>query len=123
MTRVRILREGKRILGLEITGHTADAKSRRAEIICAAVSAIAQTCAIGITEVLRIRADVRVVDEPALLGLMMPEGEDGAEAQAILATAVAGLRQIEKQYPDYITITFLKRRAHHHVDESATFRP
>ncbi len=109
MTRVRIFREGKHIQGFEISGHTGYADHGE-DIVCAAISAVSQTCAIGITEVLRIKADTFADGESGLLRLSLPTGESSGEAQAVLATMIAGLKSIQDQYPDYLRITFLKRR-------------
>lgn len=70
-------------------------------MVCSAVSAITQTCVIGITEVLGLNAEVSV-DEDNGIACRLPTGPDDdrqRQAALLIQTMAAGLRSVQAAYP------------------------
>ncbi len=91
--------------GFTVTGH-ADYAAAGEDIVCAAVSAVTMTASVGLRDIIGCpgiyeteegRLTVRLANEPT------------AETQAIIRTMLAGLREIETQYPQYLNITDRRR--------------
>ena len=76
------------------------------DIVCSAVSALTQTAALGINEVLNIQTALDITE--ANMYLMLPadiSDQDCEKAQIILETMALGLRSIAATYGDYIKIS------------------
>jgi len=72
------------------------------DIVCAAASALVQTAAHGVATHCGALAVVR--DDPdGDYILEVPRG-GGVRAQAVLETAVSGLRAIARRHPDYLAV-------------------
>ncbi len=89
-----------RCCGFRIEGHAGFAEHGE-DIVCAAVSAIALTAALGWRDVLHMPGDY--LNEPGRLHVQLA-AEPTAETEVVVQTMVAGLQAIEEQYPDYIQI-------------------
>lgn len=93
------------IAQLEVTGHAGFAEEG-ADIVCAGVSALVVTALIGLKRVAR-----HPYEGKATSGLMYckvaPGGdpETAARAQVILETTVLGLRDLAKDYHEYVKVT------------------
>lgn len=105
MTEITILRSGKQIEGFEVFGHSGYARSG-SDIVCSAVSALTQTAAIGLQELLQlsIALDIRDGEMVCMLPRSM-NPQTRREAELILKTMELGLRSIESTYKDYINIS------------------
>ena len=105
MTTVTLFQSDEGLVGFEASGHTeyADPGS---DIVCSAVSAVTQTAAMGIIEVLGIKAGLDISD--GNLYLILPADispADFEKAKIILDTMAMGLRSIADTYGDYINIS------------------
>jgi uncharacterized protein YsxB (DUF464 family) len=88
-----------RIAAFEADGHAGFA-AEGSDIVCAGVSALTETAALGLSERLRIAAVVR--RRKGFLSCRMPAGLDestAARAQDLLETMLLGLRAIARAYP------------------------
>ncbi|MHB1420430.1 MAG: ribosomal-processing cysteine protease Prp [Bacillota bacterium] len=95
------------IISFTITGHAGMASSGR-DILCAAVSVLAQTSVLGLLDYLSIK--LRLKMRPGNMLCELPEDMQPFERQqanAILETAYLGLSSLKKGYPRRIEI---KRR-------------
>lgn len=101
MIRVRIERDSMgRIRGFEAKGH-AEAGPRGKDIVCAAVSVLTDSVFLGLDRHLH-----RAIDWSADSGdisVRLTEAPDDL-TEAILATMVLGLTEIQKIYPDRLRI-------------------
>lgn len=89
------------IVKLTVSGHAGFANYGN-DIVCAAASALVLTAAHGVTTFCDAR--VRTHDDPAGdYVLEVPRG-GGARAQAVLETAVSGLRAIARQHPGHLSV-------------------
>lgn len=105
MTSVIVKKTNGSVVSLVASGHTGYAESGE-DIVCAAISAIIQTAAMGLTEVAGIKARVDRNDEDGYFGITLPSlGEDKRrDADLIIETALRGIADIEKSYPDFINL-------------------
>lgn len=105
MTRVIVKATNGKIVSLEASGHTGYAECGE-DIVCAALSAIVQTAAMGITQVAGIKARIDRDDENGYFKLTLPvlSGEERRDADLILETALRGIADVAESYPDFINL-------------------
>jgi len=105
VVRVCVTRDARgQITRLRIRGHSGYAE-RGADIVCSAVSALAQAAALGVERV--AGQPVRVVQETGRLDIELESPFDAArweKAQAILETALLGIMKISEQYSAHVTV-------------------
>ena len=105
MIRIKALKRGAELVGFEATGHAGYAEYG-SDIVCAAVSALMQTCEIGLTDELGLSPEIRR-GRSGRYSLRLsgdtPPG-DALDAQLLLRTLFAGLHSIEQGYPDCVRI-------------------
>jgi len=89
--------------GFEVSGHAMTAKHGE-DIVCAAVSVIAQTTAISLIELVELKA--KVEQHNGFLSLNCPHIEEAQLEKFLTVMNVfwIGIREIEKLYPDKIKI-------------------
>ncbi|SMB92830.1 hypothetical protein SAMN00808754_0719 [Thermanaeromonas toyohensis ToBE] len=92
------------LIGFEITGHAGYAP-RGQDIVCAAVSALAQAAVLGLEEFLSRKpaAEIRKGKLHCQLAQDLSP-QDWERAEAILGTLKLGLEAIKESYPQYIKI-------------------
>ncbi|ADL07530.1 ribosomal-processing cysteine protease Prp [Thermosediminibacter oceani] len=93
-----------RVRELLIRGHAGYAEYGK-DIVCAAVSALAETAVLGIEEVAGV--NVSPVKREGYFHLTIPEDESEdklARVGIILDTIVIGLKDIAKTYPSHIKV-------------------
>ena len=105
MTRCEFFREGDRITGFSVSGHSGYAEAG-SDIICAAVSAVVTMAEATINDVCGAKAKVRVREqENARITLTLPASCDEEETvQAVLAGMMLTLAGMRDDYPDYIEV-------------------
>ena len=104
MTRCEFFREGDRITGFSVSGHSGYAEAG-SDIVCAAVSAVVTMAEATINDVLGAKAKVRVKDEQARISLTLPVSCDEEESvQAVLTGMMLTLAGLRDDYPDYIEV-------------------
>ena len=104
MTRCEFFREGDRITGFSVSGHSGYAEAG-SDIVCAAVSAVVTMAEATINDVLGAKAKVRVKDEQARISLTLPASCDEEESvQAVLSGMMLTLCSLRDDYPDYIEV-------------------
>ncbi len=92
------------IQAFSIKGHAGYDEAGR-DIVCAAVSAVAQTAIIGLTDIVGLKPDYHQQD--GFLQCILPDGlskQDRKKAEIVLGTMLAGLKSIQYGYPDFISI-------------------
>ena len=107
MTRCEFFREGDRITGFSVSGHSGYAEAG-SDIVCAAVSAVVTMAEATINDVLGAKAKVRVKDEQARISLTLPVSCDEEESvQAVLTGMMLTLCGLRDDYPDYIEVVMV----------------
>lgn len=114
MVKVKLFRrpgEGD-LTGFEAAGHTGYAE-RGSDIVCAAVSALTTVTVLGLQARLGLSPAVQVDDDSGwLLCRLEPKRippDLWERAQDLLETMALGLKEIEKDYGDYIDVEEVAR--------------
>ena len=104
MTRCEFFRDGERITGFSIAGHSGYAEAG-ADIVCAAISAATSLAETTINDVCGGKAKVRVKEADARVTLTLPTSCDEEETvQAVLSGMLLTLISLKEDYPDYIEV-------------------
>lgn len=88
--------------GFQIVGHANFSELKEPDIICAAVSAIAQTAYLGIKEITRGKFDM--IQEKGLFMVQSHPGFFCRDTGIIYMTMFFGLVEIAKQYSDCLRV-------------------
>ena len=99
MTEAIFFRREGRLCGFTVTGHTDNAGSEQAKLVCAAVSSAVYLAANTLTDVIKADASVSVDDGRMTLRL----ADTGESAAAVLEGLRLHLIQLEEQYPTYLS--------------------
>ena len=106
MTNIRIYRNGQgRLCGFSVIGHTGSAPAGE-DIVCAGVSALAQTAANALETVAGIRPILHMGD--GFMSVRLPRELDPGKlfvARIILKTVQQGFTDIVASYPQYVRIS------------------
>ncbi len=102
MIEVGFQRKGKRLEGFMVTGHAGYADHGQ-DIVCAAVSALAQTAVIALKRLTEAKVDV-CVQEGSLQCHLGEGAEYGTRAWIILESMRLGVQEIARHYSEYIRI-------------------
>ena len=104
MTRCEFFRDGARINGFSVSGHSGYEEAGH-DIVCAAISAVVGMAEATINDVCGGKAKVRVKDADARITLTLPTVCEEEEAiQAVLAGMMLYLLNLRDEYPDYIEV-------------------
>ncbi len=104
MTKCEFFRDGERITGFSVSGHSGYAEAG-ADIVCAAISAVVGMTEATVNDVCGGKAKVRVKQEDARITLTLPASCDEEDTiQAVLAGMMVYLIDLRDQYPDYIEV-------------------
>ena len=104
MTKCEFFRDGARITGFSVSGHSGYAEAG-SDIVCAAISAVVAMAETTINDVCGAKAKVRVKDENARITLTLPATCEEEEAvQAVLAGMMLYLINLRDEYSDYIEV-------------------
>ncbi len=104
MTEIKLKTRDGHIVEVVIQGHAGTAVYGH-DIVCAAISALSQTAALGLIKVAKIDAHFSRDELKGFFGITLPEKlteEQRHDADVILETMMTGIRDIEKGYPKYI---------------------
>ena len=106
MTRIEITRKDGRIIKAEAVGHTGYAKAGE-DIVCASLSSIVQTAALGLLLVAGIPIDYKTDEKKGYLKIELPEAltkKQEDDAKVILETMLCGISDFYTDYSDYIEL-------------------
>lgn len=98
-------RKGNRITEVSVSGHAGYAPKGE-DIVCASVTSALQTVLNGITEVLKVPAQVQV--EENKITCTLPEDSDSQAARAFLNALFLQLNLLAEDYPKTITLKNLE---------------
>ncbi len=105
MTKCEFFRDGSRITGFSVHGHSGYSEEG-SDIVCAAVSAAVGMAEATINDVCGAKAKVRVKGEDARVTLTLPVSCEEEEAvQAVLAGMMLYLCNLRDDYPDFIEVS------------------
>lgn len=104
MIEVRIHQKEKQIYAFQMDGH-AQMGNHGEDLVCAAVSGIAQTALMGLIHYLK--TEVEFEHEAGKLHATILSGTD-LQTEAILRTMLLGIEEIAKEYPKAVKILKIK---------------
>lgn len=112
MTKVVFYTLDSVIRGFEASGHAGYAEAG-SDIVCAAISALTQSTAGGISEVVKAPVDIRMDEDTGYFSCMIATPATSDEinkSQILLETLKMALTEISKDYPGTIRIIIRERR-------------
>ena len=106
MNKVTFYTRNNTYVGLTSEGH-ADYSEYGIDIVCSAISSITQSLALGILEVLNIKAKYNIDEDRGYLELRLPDIKDERildNTQVLFKTAYLALKDFQKGYPSNIKV-------------------
>lgn len=106
MTKVTILKKNNKIFSIECDGHT-NYGEKGEDIVCASLSSIVQTAALGLLMVAMVELEMKRDDEAGYLKFTLPEKLDevqDVQTSAILDTMLCGISDLYESFSDYIEL-------------------
>ena len=103
MVTVTMLQQGGRTVGFTSTGHANHGEAGK-DIVCSAISALTQTCCLGLVEVVGLKEGkdlVYSIDDAEGIHCVLADdtrGERLDRAELLFLTMEAGLRSIQESY-------------------------
>ena len=102
MTNITFYKNNEKITKMEVKGHTGkDVQGK--DVLCSAISSVSQNAAVGIVEVLKLDAELKISDGYLSLKLKK-EDVDNEMAQVILKTCLISLKEIVKNEKKYVKL-------------------
>ncbi|MDI9504506.1 MAG: ribosomal-processing cysteine protease Prp [Clostridiales bacterium] len=108
MTKAVLYCRSGQLQGFLLEGHAGWGESGK-DIVCSALSAITHMTAIGITEVMTLRAQVFTEEKAGRMRLIL-HPEDVSKAQVLLRAMELELGCIAEQYPGHLRVIYEERR-------------
>ncbi len=105
MTHVVVKRRNNRIVSVECKGHTGYGEEGE-DIVCAALSSIVQTAALGLFQVVGINLDYKVGKE-GYLKMTLPDDMEASirhDCDVVLETMLLGVYDLNQGYSDFIEL-------------------
>ena len=109
MVTVTMLRKDKRTVGFTSSGHANHGEAGE-DIVCSAISALTQTCCLGLVEVVGLKEGkdlVYSIDDAEGIHCVLADdtrGERLDRAELLFLTMEAGLRSIQQSYRSALKI-------------------
>ena len=109
MVTVTMLRRGGQTVGFTSAGHAGCGEAGR-DVVCSAVSAITQTCVLGLTNVVGLlpgkRLALEIGEETGITCILSgdTDEEQQQKAELLFSTMEEGLRSIQESYRGAIKI-------------------
>ena len=104
MTKCEFYRQGERITGFSVSGHSGYAEAGT-DIVCAAISAVVSMVEATVNDVCGAKAKVRVNEADARISLTLPASCDEEESiQAVLGGMMNTLLYLRDEYPENIEV-------------------
>ena len=106
MTDIKVIRKSNSIVEVAASGHTGFGESGE-DMVCAGVSTLIQTALLGLLQVAKINVKFKVDEEQGSLRFTLPErltAEERHDADVILNTMLAGLKDFYTEYSDFINL-------------------
>ena len=104
MTEIKVFKKGETYTKISCDGHTGFGVYGE-DIVCAALSSIVQTAALGMLGVAGANITINRDDKKGFFEIIIPEGLSESvshDVQIIFATMMCGLSDLHSQYSDFI---------------------
>ncbi len=110
MTNIRIFKRNGYIVGFECSGHTGYGEYG-SDILCATISALSQSCVLGIKKILKLKPKVTKRDNDGYLKIEfsnITDIENITKAQVLFETFKVSIEDLLKEYSDYIMMEVIE---------------
>ena len=111
MTKIKIYRNSHAlIVGFELSGHTGYGEAGQ-DVLCASLSAIAQSVALGLKDVLNIDIEIVRKDNDGYMLVELPKDIDSKlleKAQVLLDTMLISFEDLVDGYSHYISMEVIE---------------
>ncbi|MBQ7603265.1 MAG: ribosomal-processing cysteine protease Prp [Clostridia bacterium] len=104
MTDIKIYKKGDQYTRIICDGHTGYGQEGE-DIVCAALSSIVQTAALGILGVIGVNAKINRDDKAGYFDMIIPDNLNESamhDVQIILGTMMCGISELHDEYSDFI---------------------
>lgn len=106
MIKISVMRQDdEKVIGLSVKGH-AEAGAYGQDIVCAAVSALAQSVILGLAR--HLHRDIDYDVKPGYLSVALKAAPDEL-TEAVFAVAILGFTEIEKSNPKNVRLLNIRR--------------
>ena len=92
------------IVSVYLKGH-ADSADEGFDMVCSAVSAVSITIANGITDVLKLKPEIKIEDGFLSIDVEVLSDDEILKSQVLMETMLLGIESIEKSFGNYIKVT------------------
>jgi Predicted ribosomal protein len=106
MTSVKVVKKENKVISVECIGHTGYAEEGE-DIVCAALSSIVQTAALGLLQVAGISAELEINEEKGYFKMVLPKKLSETErhdADVLLDTLLLGVADLNQGFSDFIEL-------------------
>ena len=110
MTKIKLFKSNDIYTGFEVSGHTGYSTYGK-DIVCASISSIVQSCALGIIKVLGISAEITRNDENGYIKLELPNNltnENVHDIQVLFETMKVSIEDLLEGYSKYIKMEVIE---------------
>lgn len=104
MTNITIYCSNNDYVGFRVSGHSGYSEAGY-DIVCAGISALTINCMNSIEELTEERFSVFQHEDDGVIDYMLDD-KPGIEAEILLKSLVLGLRDLEKEYKDFISLDY-----------------
>ena len=106
MTKVTIVKKNFKIFSVECDGHT-NYGEKGEDIVCAALSSVVQTAALGLLQVAGVPVEIKRNDAEGYLKIVIPENlskEEQRDVDVITNTMLMGVADLNEGFSDFIEL-------------------
>ena len=111
MTKIKIYKNSlNKIIGYELSGHTGYGEFGQ-DVLCASLSTITQSIAMGLRDVLLIDVDIIRRDKDGYIKVELPhvlDQEKIDKAQILLETLLVSVQDLQEGYSSYISMEVIE---------------
>ena len=110
MTKIKFFKNNNIFTGFEMSGHSGYAEEGK-DIVCASISSISQSCALGLKKVLGIKIEMKINEKRGYLKIELPNNlsEDTLEkSQVLLKTMHLSIEDLLSGYSKYISMEVIE---------------
>ena len=110
MTKCKFQKKQGKYISLECSGHTGYGEYG-SDVLCAAISAITQSCLVGLTKVLRVKPNVKKDDDSGYLKIELPNNLDKDtydKASMLMAVVYESIKDLKLGYSKYISMEVIE---------------
>ncbi len=106
MIKISVMRQNdEKIIGLSVEGH-AGAGAYGQDVVCAGISALAQSVILGLAK--HLHRDIDYDVKPGYLSVALKDNADDL-TEAVFSVAVLGFLEIEKSNPKNVSLSNIRR--------------